>query len=157
MNDMPICRCGHSRNRHRGRDTACAAPTCDCQKYDPKSESLTILRKEVGREPEVQTIPHHLAAFQAAVGGYLELHPLEGTKRLALVMNEDGRSLGLPPNLYFSGGSAGPTFVVGDVFVVALQNSDFASLTDAEIEEARAILSEHALHKEGGMLPSGET
>lgn len=97
---------------------------------------MTILFKEPGEVPEIREIPNELAALQELVGGYIEVAPLD--RALRFVVNEEGKLLGLEPNIY------APTLdvLVGPLVVTAYDGSgDFRTLTEEEIEFCKEYLT----------------
>lgn len=101
-----------------------------------------IVIKKVGADPEiVKTDNLSLESFQEIVGGYIEnvyLHEARSTNEdrvLALVVNEEGLLLGLPPNIRHPGHPQYP--ITGDIVACAYDAEGLTRcLTDVE---ARAI------------------
>ena len=86
---------------------------------------LLIVRKEPGKDATVDYIENRLEVFQAAVGGYIE------TVRFAqdgvLIVNEEGRLLGLPDNTVMG------MHLVGTVVCVGVKGEEFAGLKAANV------------------------
>lgn len=80
------------------------------------------------REIEIENT---LKALQEVVGGYIETVTLYID--LVLIVNEEGRILGLPENEHLDG-------VVGDALVLGVDEDDFRSLTDGELAVLRRFL-----------------
>ena len=58
---------------------------------------MTVLSVEPGKIPEVMELENTLSAMQKQVGGLIQaIYPFE--EPIALVCNEEGKLLGLPPN-----------------------------------------------------------
>lgn len=58
---------------------------------------MKILVVEPGKHPYTQKISGDLASMQAVVGGLIQaVYPFE--EQVALICNEEGKLLGLPPN-----------------------------------------------------------
>lgn len=78
-----------------------------------KTTSITVLVKEPGKDPYWKTIQSNLKSMQGIVGGYIER--LEIASGVAIILNEEGKLVGLPHNFNFSVG--GYTHcIVGTVF-----------------------------------------
>ena len=58
---------------------------------------MQVIKIEVGREPQMTEMKNTLKAFQEAVGGYIETVTLERTG-LVVIVNEEGKVMGLPIN-----------------------------------------------------------
>lgn len=58
---------------------------------------MQVIRIDVGREPQMIEMKNTLKAFQEAVGGYIETVTLERTG-LVVIVNEEGKLMGLPIN-----------------------------------------------------------
>ena len=76
----------------------------------PVHEQIRVLKVEPGRLPEEITMPNTLEAFQAAVGGYIEVLDLGGDA--VLVCNEEGKLAGLPANRRVCGDTIAGTFLI---------------------------------------------
>lgn len=85
---------------------------------------MRILYKQPGQDPRSMVIPNELGVMQQLVGGHIET--LRISDNGILVMNEEGKLLGLEPNFYL--GAIGDT-IVGPVLVVGEDGEDFSSLT----------------------------
>ena len=78
---------------------------------------MQVIRIEVGHEPRMAEMKNTLKAFQKAVGGYIETVTLEQTG-LVVIVNEEGKLMGLPINGMLNIGRligeplAGPVMVV---------------------------------------------
>lgn len=72
--------------------------------------------------------------LQAIVGGHIQaIYPFDDP--VALVCNEEGKLIGLPPNRFLCGKSGYVyDLICGTFFLVGLGTEDFISLTDGEIE-----------------------
>lgn len=96
---------------------------------------MRILYKQPGQDPRSMVIPNELKVMQQLVGGHIET--LRISDNGILVMNEEGKLLGLEPNFFF--GAIGDT-IVGPVLVVGEDGEDFASLPDDEAAEISRIM-----------------
>lgn len=97
-------------------------------------DQIQILVKEVGKEPEVRTIPNTLEALQEIVGGYIET--VFTKSGLVLICDEDGKLKRKPRNFLW-----GDDIIVGTVFFVGNTGEDFRGLTDSEIERLKESLA----------------
>lgn len=93
---------------------------------------LNIIYKEAGSEPVIMKIEDTLENYQKLVGGYIELVALDD--KAELVLNEEGKVLGLPMNGFFSSNGKVVDHIAGDYFIVGVED-DFVSLTDDQIEK----------------------
>ena len=60
-------------------------------------ETIKVVVVEPMKAPEVREIPATLKAYQELVGGYIEcVYPFKDA--VALVCNEEGKNICLPPN-----------------------------------------------------------
>ena len=82
-------------------------------------------------ECRVIEIDNTLAAFQKAVGGYIETVTV--TEGLVFIVNEEGLLLELPFNRHLGG-------IVGDALLVGVEGDEFRSLTDRELNVARRFV-----------------
>lgn len=96
---------------------------------------MRILYKQPGENPRSMVIPNELGVMQQLVGGHIET--LRISDNVILVMNEEGKLLGLEPNFFL--GAIGDT-IVGPVLVVGEDGEDFASLPDDEAAEISRIM-----------------
>ena len=88
-------------------------------------ENINVLKVEPGQTPKMIAMPNTLEAFQAAVGGYIEVLRLDANA--LLVCNEEGKLIDLPANRQVDGDTIAGTFLIaGD------EDGDFCSLSDAD-------------------------
>lgn len=85
---------------------------------------------------KVLCIPNTLEAFQQLVGGYIETLTLPSG--FVIIMNEEGRFIGLQPNIISYAG-----VIVGNVVITKAEGEDFVSLTPEQIQAARGWLLRH--------------
>ena len=91
----------------------------------PVHEQIRVLKVEPGRAPEEIDMPNTLDAFQAAVGGDIEVLGLDSDT--ALICSEEGKLMGLPPNRRVGGDTIAGTFLIaGDA------DGGFCSLSDED-------------------------
>lgn len=79
---------------------------------------------------EVKEIPNELKALQVEVGGYIEEAGIFAD--VASLVNEEGRLIGLPPNLALPG-------IVGDVLFCGIRGDEFCDLTSEQIKYLKII------------------
>lgn len=91
----------------------------------PVHEQIRVLKVELGRPTEEITIPNTLEAFQAAVGGYIEVLDLDSDA--VLVCNEEGKLIGLPANRRI-----GDDIIAGTFLVTGSADGEFCSLSDED-------------------------
>jgi hypothetical protein len=75
--------------------------------------NIKVIKIPVGSDPMVVQIPNTLEAMSDLVGGYIETVGLGDG--LDLCLNEEGKLLGLPPNVALFGGQ---DVVAGDCFLL---------------------------------------
>ena len=98
---------------------------------------MRVLKIEPGKKPEVLELEDRLEEMQKLVGGYIQaLYPFDDP--VALVCNEEGKLLGLPPNraLRDEGGNIYDV-VCGTMFLCGAppDSEHFCSLTPEQIEK----------------------
>lgn len=100
-------------------------------------EKIKVLYFKVGREPKVIEIENTLEAKQKLVGGYIEMEcPPIHDDSAVVICNEEGKLLGLEPNIYLFTEEGIPYDVIcGDCFIVdaPLDSDEFGSLSDEQI------------------------
>lgn len=104
------------------------------------SKTLKIVVVEPKTQPYVKEIPFDLHFIQDIIGGHFETIPF-GRLGSLLIVNEDGKNLGLPQNREFIFDSyedvlCGTFFVCSYGYYEDIQETDLCSLTDEQIEEA---------------------
>lgn len=102
---------------------------------------MKVLVVEPGKKPCAQEIDSGLRSMQEVVGGYIQaVYPFEDD--VAIVCNEEGKLMGLPPNrpLYDEDGRV-YDILVGTFFVCACppEAESFQSLTEEQIEKYAKI------------------
>ena len=96
---------------------------------------MRAIYKAPGKDPQRVDIGNDLKVMQQLVGGYIET--LRISDNGILVMNEEGKLLGLEPNFYL--GAIGDT-IVGPVLVVGKNGDEFADLPEDEAAEISRIM-----------------
>ena len=111
------------------------------------SDLIRVMVIKPGHVPEITEIENTLKGFQEVVGGYIETVPLESIDDdLRVVLNEEGKNIGLPMNRvwkpYGVGGYA-VDIMVGTIFIVSTHLDGFASLTDEQIKKLEEHVDEY--------------
>jgi hypothetical protein len=106
-------------------------------KDDPKTDQILVVVVEPDKRPYKKMITNDLEAMQKIVGGWIE-HVTIGERpngtRLGIILNEEGKLVGLPFNRRIVG-SGGIDDFVGNIFIAAHNlEGDTVSLTDAECD-----------------------
>jgi hypothetical protein len=92
-----------------------------------------------GEKPQIKILNNTLQSLQEFVGGYIDvIAPFDDDA--LIVCNEEGKILDLPLNriLCTSQGSI-IDLLVGPIFICGKKNSDFCSLTPAQLEKYSKI------------------
>lgn len=103
------------------------------------ANKLEVLLVQPGKYPKAIAIDGTLEALQQAVGGDIQAaYPFEDA--VAVVCNEEGKLIGLPPNRAIKDEN-GKTydFLVGDFLVVGLGESEFCSLSPEMMEKYKKV------------------
>lgn len=82
---------------------------------------MKVILKDPGFPPYLADIPNELKDLQEYVGGYIEAHTLG--RDLVVICNEDGRSIGMPPNCVICGVS-----FVGPVILCSVKGDEFTDI-----------------------------
>lgn len=111
------------------------------------SDLIRVMVIKPGHEPEITEIENTLKGFQEVVGGYIETVPMESIDDdLRVVLNEEGKIIGLPMNRVWKpcgvGGYA-MDIMVGTIFIVSTHLDGFASLTDEQIKKLEEHVNEY--------------
>lgn len=105
-------------------------------------EKIKVLIVEPNHVPETAEIDNSLESLQKIVGGLIEaLYPYEDA--VALIVNEEGKLLGLPLNRWMRD-EEGVIYdvIAGTFLVVGLTEDNFGSLTPELTEKYTKIFSE---------------
>ena len=108
---------------------------------DENEKKLRVLVVEPMKEPYAREIGG-LEDMQKIVGGHIEAaHPF--AEPVALVVNEEGKLLGLPENRVITGedGLIPTDIICGTFFVAGVGAEDFISLTDEQIRRYTELYS----------------
>ena len=82
---------------------------------------MKAIRKKPGKAPEACEVENSLEALQEEVGGYIE--SFQFAEDFTLLINEEGKNLGLEPNLFVLGEP-----LVGTVLAVGVKGEEFCNL-----------------------------
>lgn len=111
------------------------------------SDLIRVMVIKPGHEPELTEIENTLKGFQKVVGGYIETVPMESIDDdLRVVLNEEGKIIGLPMNRVWKpygldGYAMG--IMVGTIFIVSTHLDGFTSLTDEQIKKLEEHVDEY--------------
>ena len=105
---------------------------------NPTTDEVLIVVVEPKRTPYRKIIKNDLETMKAIVGGWIEhisiAHRPNGS-RIGIILNEEGKLIGLPPNRILNGRN-GSDVIVGTFFVTAHNlEGDTVSLTEQEAED----------------------
>lgn len=104
-------------------------------------KKIVAVVKEPGGAAKIKTIDNTLKSFQEIVGGYIECIPFPGIEELDIFLNEEGKLIGLNPNIYLR---EYKDIIVGTFFVVGNDGEgDAISLTEEQIEKVREYIEEN--------------
>ena len=93
------------------------------------SNTIKVLKIDVGQPPVIKEIQNDLGGLQAEVGGLIQVIGLEDD--CLLVCNEEGKLNGMKPNRWLGDDIiCGPFFICGDSM-----EGDFISLTSEQAEK----------------------
>lgn len=94
-----------------------------------EENKLRVVMVEPGKPAYETEIENTLEAEQKAVGGYIEVVPLDNEK--ILICNEEGKLNGMQGNRRI-----GKDIIAGPFFIVGEDGDEFRSLTDEEVKES---------------------
>lgn len=94
-----------------------------------EDNKLRVVMVEPGKPAYETEIENTLKAEQEAVGGYIEVLPLDNKK--LLICNEEGKLNGMRGNRRI-----GNDVIAGPFFIVGEDGDEFRSLTDEEVKES---------------------
>lgn len=104
-----------------------------------KEKEIDVIIKLVNEKPITATIKNNLETLQSIVGGYIEVVQL--TKDIDIICNEEGKLIGLEPNLMFD-----YDYIAGDIVLCGHNNEgEFTSLTKEQIQIALAELADKGI------------
>lgn len=106
-----------------------------------KEKQIKAVILEPFKKARIETIENSLETIQGLVGGYIEV--LKLNDYVDIILNEEGKLIGLEPNFRFK-----HDVVVGTVVFVSHRGAEFASLHDDWIEYITEIFGNTDLGKE---------
>lgn len=97
-------------------------------------ERLTVLVVEPRKKPYAHQVPARLEAYQALVGGDIEVvYPFD--EPVALVCHGEGKLLDLPPNRVLTDAHGVPyDLICGTFFLAGVGEENFTSLTGEQLK-----------------------
>ena len=117
-----------------------------------KEKIITVLKIEPLKKPEVVTLENELYALQEAVSigadyrGLIECLGIE--EEVDLLLNEEGKLIGLPPNRHFA-----DDILCGVFYVVGVDGEHFCSLAEDKVQKYSEIFAKpHAFFRVGDAL-----
>lgn len=94
---------------------------------------MKVLLKRPNEKIEELEVENTLESLQSLVNGYIECVPTDISDKLFMIVNEEGKLLGLEPNLRYYN-----DIIVGNiVFVRVSNNGDFKSISDKQIADIK--------------------
>lgn len=104
---------------------------------NPTSAEIQVVIVEPMKKPYKKVIPNNLEAFKDIVGGWIENVTIDKTAtgaRVSIVVNEEGKLIGLPYNRRIIG-RGGSDILVGAFFITAYNlEGDNVSLSDDDAD-----------------------
>jgi hypothetical protein len=105
---------------------------------NPKTDEVLIVVVEPKKLPYKKVIQNDLDSMKEIVGGWIEhisIASRPNGSRIGIILNEEGKLIGLPPNRIIEGRNGADVFV-GTFFITAHNlEGDTISLTEKEAEE----------------------
>ena len=98
---------------------------------------MRAVYKQPGHVPEIIDLDNELVPIQGFIGGYIETVPLDGD--FLLICNEEGKLLGLEPNIFLISGTDVDE-IVGPILVVKNSGEEFGELTEEEADKVCSIV-----------------
>lgn len=101
---------------------------------------MQVIKIDPGCAPQLADIPNTLEALQQAVGGNIEMITvrldIRGLRPLVLIVNEEGRLMGLPANGSLMVPTAARHLLVGPVLIAQQDRSgeDLCGVTEAHLQ-----------------------
>lgn len=109
---------------------------------------MNVYYYECGKEPCIIEVENELSSLQKLVDGYIETLSFDIDNRsYVIIMNEEGRLMGLPVNGIvlpidekgaYGGNPSIP--IVGNFFVCKYSGDDFVSITEHDIPNIQRII-----------------
>ena len=119
-------------------DVVCYLDYCPNYEESPGEEldqsTIRVLRIVPDKAPEVAFVPNTLEGLQKEVEGYIETVTLDDA---TIIVNEEGKLLGLPANRNFRG-----DILCGTILICGVDGENFCSLADEQIEKYTKMFAE---------------
>lgn len=97
-----------------------------------QDRTMRVLIVEPMKAPYAKEIPHTLGSMQEVVGGLIQAVYPSREDQIAVVCNDEGKLMGLPPNRPLRDDRGMMyDYLAGTFFVCGLKHDDFASLSPA--------------------------
>ena len=107
------------------------------------ADKIRVLEKRPGEKPRVREIDNNLDVMQEIVDGYIQVvYPFKD--RVGLVCNEDGKLIGLAPNILLKSGGRAYDFVCGTLLLCGLGGEDFEDMPEGLIDKYEKLLNRWA-------------
>jgi hypothetical protein len=84
-------------------------------------------------------VKNELRDLQALVGGFIEVAPIDRSKNILLVCNEEGKLIGLPRNRYVPI-EKNIDVICGNFFVCQYEGEEFVGLAEENIAFVKDII-----------------
>ena len=101
--------------------------------------TIRVAVYRVGKEMEILDVPDNLGSYQKIVDGMIEVATLTDDG-LLLICNEEGIIYGMPPNRSYRFYNGEPGVAFGDFFVCRSRGSEFAGLSDEDIQRLPSLV-----------------
>ena len=114
-------------------------------------EKMKVIKVEPRKEPEVVMLNNEYKDLSAAVGGLIQVvYPY--SDKVGLMMNDEGKLLGMEPNRSLKDEDGNIYDVIaGTFYVVGLDEEDFGSLSEELIEKYMKKFKQPYLYVQLGM------
>lgn len=114
-------------------------------------EKIKVIKVEPRKEPEVVMLNNEYKDLSAAVGGLIQVvYPY--LDKVGLMMNDEGKLLGMEPNRSLKDEDGNIYDVIaGTFYVVGLDEEDFGSLSEELIEKYMKKFKQPYLYVQLGM------
>lgn len=114
-------------------------------------EKIKVIKVEPKKEPEVVMLNNEYKDLSAAVGGLIQVvYPY--SDKVGLMMNDEGKLLGMEPNRSLKDEDGNIYDVIaGTFYVVGLDEEDFGSLSEELIEKYMKKFKQPYLYVQLGM------
>lgn len=110
------------------------------------NEAIKVIIKEPCKAAEVTVINNSLSTLQKIVGGDIELCTPTGIRGIGCYVNDNGKLIGLCPNLLITDKRRRwRDTIVGCAVFFGMDCDIEVSLSDNQIDEVMQWISEHAL------------